>query len=77
MGTPDLQGTSGTFTLYTDAPNWKAGTVSGGIIEHVSLRDGVGHGRITGPPNPLLDIEPERHCGSRSDGRSGRIPSRS
>jgi predicted AlkP superfamily phosphohydrolase/phosphomutase len=58
MGTPDLQGTSGTFTLYTDAPQWKAGTVSGGIIEHVSLRDGVGHSRITGPPNPLLDTSP-------------------
>ena len=37
---------------------WKAGTVSGGIIEHVSLRDGVGHGRITGPPNPLLGKSP-------------------
>ena len=58
MGTPDLQGTSGTFTLYTDAPNWKAGTVSGGIIERVALRDGVGHGRITGPPNALLASSP-------------------
>lgn len=58
MGTPDLQGTSGTFTLYTDAPNWKAGTVSGGIIERVTLRDGVGHGRIVGPPNALLASSP-------------------
>ncbi len=58
MGTPDLQGTSGTFTLYTTDPSWKAGTVSGGIIERVTLRDGVGHGRITGPPNPLLESSP-------------------
>jgi predicted AlkP superfamily phosphohydrolase/phosphomutase len=58
MGTPDLQGTSGTFTLYTNAPNWKAGTVSGGIIESVTLRDGVGRSRITGPPNPLLESSP-------------------
>lgn len=58
MGTPDLQGTSGTFTLYTGAPNWKAGTVSGGIIERVTLHDGVGHGRITGPPNALLASSP-------------------
>jgi predicted AlkP superfamily phosphohydrolase/phosphomutase len=58
MGTPDLQGTSGTFTLYTDAPEWKAGTVSGGIIERVTLRDGVAHGSITGPPNSLLKTSP-------------------
>jgi predicted AlkP superfamily phosphohydrolase/phosphomutase len=58
MGTPDLQGTSGTFTLYTNDPNWKAGTVSGGIIEHVSLRDGAGRSRITGPPNALLKSSP-------------------
>ena len=58
MGTPDLQGTSGTFTLYTNAPEWKAGTVSGGIIERVKLSDGVGHSRITGPPNALLKTSP-------------------
>jgi len=58
MGTPDLQGTSGTFTLYTNAPEWKAGTVSGGIIEHVALHDGVGHGHVTGPPNALLKASP-------------------
>lgn len=58
MGTPDLQGTSGTFTLYTTDPNWKAGTVSGGIIERVTLHDAVARGRITGPPNPLLESSP-------------------
>lgn len=58
MGTPDLQGTSGTFTLYTNDPSWKAGTVSGGIIEHVAMRDGAGRGRITGPPNALLKSSP-------------------
>jgi hypothetical protein len=58
MGTPDLQGTSGTFTLYTDDPGWKAGTVSGGIIERVALSDGVAHGSITGPPNSLLESSP-------------------
>ena len=58
MGTPDLQGTSGTFTLYTNAPDWKAGSVSGGIIERVTLSDGVGRGRITGPPNALLESSP-------------------
>ena len=52
MGTPDLQGTSGTFTLYTNAPNWKAGTVSGGIIERVALRDGD-RARPTSPARPM------------------------
>jgi predicted AlkP superfamily phosphohydrolase/phosphomutase len=58
MGTPDLQGTSGTFTLYTSDPHWKAGTVSGGIIERVELSDGVARGHVTGPPNPLLESSP-------------------
>jgi predicted AlkP superfamily phosphohydrolase/phosphomutase len=59
MGTPDLQGTSGVFTLYTDAPEWKGGTVSGGIIERVQLRDGLMRGQITGPPNALLKESPK------------------
>jgi hypothetical protein len=63
MGTPDLQGTSGTFTLYTDAPQWQAGTVSGGIIERVTLRAGVAHGSITGPPNSLLETSPNAVTG--------------
>ena len=58
MGTPDLQGTSGTFTLYTNDPAWKAGPVSGGIIERVALRDGAARGRIVGPPNALLKSSP-------------------
>ncbi|MDH3511388.1 MAG: alkaline phosphatase family protein, partial [Gammaproteobacteria bacterium] len=33
MGTPDLRGTSGTFTFFTDAPDTEIGSVSGGIIK--------------------------------------------
>jgi predicted AlkP superfamily phosphohydrolase/phosphomutase len=58
MGTPDLQGTSGTFTLYTNDPKWKAGAVSGGLIERVALSAGVARGHITGPPNSLLESSP-------------------
>jgi predicted AlkP superfamily phosphohydrolase/phosphomutase len=58
MGTPDMQGTSGVFTLYTDDPKWHDGPVSGGIIERVRLREGVVTGRITGPPNALLKDSP-------------------
>jgi predicted AlkP superfamily phosphohydrolase/phosphomutase len=58
MGTPDLQGTSGTFTLYTNDAHWKAGAVSGGLIERLTLSDGVARGSITGPPNSLLKASP-------------------
>lgn len=58
MGTPDLQGTSGTFTLFTNDPSWKAGAVSGGLIERVELSEGVARGHITGPPNSLLRSSP-------------------
>lgn len=63
MGTPDLQGTSGTFTLFTNDPHWKAGAVSGGLIERVTLNDGVARGSITGPPNSLLKSSPSATTG--------------
>jgi predicted AlkP superfamily phosphohydrolase/phosphomutase len=58
MGTPDLHGTSGEFTLYTDDPKWRAGPVSGGAIKRVRLRDGVVSSLIAGPPNALLKGSP-------------------
>jgi predicted AlkP superfamily phosphohydrolase/phosphomutase len=58
MGTPDLQGTSGTFTLYTDDPGWRGKTVSGGTIEIVKVQDGVARSRVNGPPNALLKGSP-------------------
>ena len=32
MGTPDLRGTQGTFTFYTDDPGVTPGSVPGGLI---------------------------------------------
>jgi predicted AlkP superfamily phosphohydrolase/phosphomutase len=55
MGTPDLLGTPGIFQLFTDAPRFKGGEVSGGII-HV-LDFGNGHqarARLQGPPDPMV-----------------------
>lgn len=53
MGTPDLEGTFGTFTFYTDDPFEKGGEVSGGRIVPVAA---VNH-RVTlpveGPANTL------------------------
>lgn len=53
MGTPDLEGTFGTFTFYTDDPSAQSTAVSGGRIVPITA---VNH-RVTlpveGPPNTL------------------------
>lgn len=51
MGTPDLRGTPGTFTFYTDAPDTRSREVSGGLIRRVAKRNGVVNARLEGPPN--------------------------
>jgi len=53
MGTPDMEGTFGTFTYYSDDPNDAPGDVSGGRIVQVSRADNRVHLRVTGPANPL------------------------
>ncbi|MCI0734422.1 MAG: alkaline phosphatase family protein, partial [Methylococcaceae bacterium] len=58
MGTPDMRGTSGTFSFYTDAPEFKAGKVSGGEIYRVKLEKHGAVVSIYGPPNPFLADNP-------------------
>lgn len=58
MGTPDLRGTSGTFTFVTDDPEFEAGRVSGGVIQSAFPRDGRVHIRLEGPPNGFLCDSP-------------------
>ena len=53
MGTPDLQGTQGTFSYYTDDPGDKPRTVSGGVISRAEVVDGRAVLRLEGPPNSL------------------------
>jgi predicted AlkP superfamily phosphohydrolase/phosphomutase len=53
MGTPDLRGTLGTFSFYTDDPEELSRTVSGGRIVKVALHDGHAVLRVEGPPNAL------------------------
>ena len=53
MGTPDLQGTFGTFSFYTDDPLELSHEVSGGRIVKVRRQDGRVAVRIAGPPNTL------------------------
>ncbi|MBI4831788.1 MAG: alkaline phosphatase family protein, partial [Candidatus Lindowbacteria bacterium] len=52
MGTPDLRGTYGTFSYYTDNPEkFEDEDVSGGEIYRVDVRDNVVRSKLIGPAN--------------------------
>lgn len=53
MGTPDLQGTEGTFSYYTDDRGDPPRAVSGGVIFRAQVNNGRAVLRIEGPPNSL------------------------
>jgi predicted AlkP superfamily phosphohydrolase/phosphomutase len=53
MGTPDLRGTFGTFTFYTDEASQKSRSVPGGEIVHVDLKNHSATLRLQGPENSL------------------------
>ncbi len=53
MGTPDLLGTLGTFTFFTDDPAEMPREVSGGRIVKTQVSNERAELRIEGPPNPL------------------------
>jgi predicted AlkP superfamily phosphohydrolase/phosphomutase len=69
MGTPDLRGTQGTFTYFTDDPAEMSRDVSGGMIRKVGAHAEL---NIPGPPNTLrrdraytsarliAEVDPER-----------------
>jgi predicted AlkP superfamily phosphohydrolase/phosphomutase len=71
MGTPDLRGTLGTFSFYTDDPEELSRSVSGGRIIKVHLDSGHAVLPVEGPPNSLrkdqaytsvnltVDVDPE------------------
>ncbi len=72
MGTPDLRGTQGTFTFFTDDPLQMSFDVSGGLIRRVFMNGGHAELTLQGPPNTLrreggytwvpmvADVDPER-----------------
>ena len=58
MGTPDMRGSSGTFSFYTDDPAHPAGKISGGEIYRIAVRDNSAELTIDGPPNAFLENAP-------------------
>jgi predicted AlkP superfamily phosphohydrolase/phosphomutase len=58
MGTPDILGTYGTFTLFTSEPFAFGGRpLSGGTVHPVDLVDGTMQAALEGPHNPFR-VEP-------------------
>jgi hypothetical protein len=53
MGTPDLGGSFGTFTFYTNDPSESRSEVPGGRIVRTPVMQGRALLRIQGPANPL------------------------
>jgi predicted AlkP superfamily phosphohydrolase/phosphomutase len=58
MGTPDLRGTYGTFTFYTDDPTAAAGAVEGGEIVQVDVKNNRVATNLIGPDNTFLKNSP-------------------
>ncbi len=53
MGTPDMLGTYGIFTLFSSKPDvFERRDVAGGVIQPIDVIDGVARGAIEGPSNP-------------------------
>ncbi len=59
MGTPDVLGTYGTFSFYTDDPYSAVGAVNGGRVYPVKVEAGIVHAALYGPYNTLRKGEPE------------------
>lgn len=58
MGTPDLRGTYGTFTFYTDDPTAAAGEVEGGEIVQVDVKNNRVATNLIGPANSFRKNSP-------------------
>lgn len=59
MGTPDIQGTYGTFSYYTNSPPEDFSDISGGQIFPVSVRNNVVTAKLPGPINTFKKSAPE------------------
>ncbi len=57
LGTPDLQGSYGHFSFFTEEPEGAYTDVSGGTVYHVRVRDGVLEAALRGPENVFRDSQ--------------------
>jgi predicted AlkP superfamily phosphohydrolase/phosphomutase len=67
MGTPDLLGSYGTFSFYTNDATWKDAKVSGGRVYVVELVDDHARTILEGPPNTLRKDRPTVSCAMEID----------
>ncbi len=58
LGAPDLRGTYGEFSFYTDAPPKPGRNITGGAIYQVQLLRGRAKAQLFGPDNTLREGEP-------------------
>ena len=58
MGTPDLRGSYGTFSFYTDDPMASAGVVEGGQIIPVQVEESQVKASLIGPDNTFRKGSP-------------------
>jgi predicted AlkP superfamily phosphohydrolase/phosphomutase len=58
MGTPDLRGTYGTFTFYTDDPTAAVGAIEGGDIVQVDVKNNRVATNLIGPDNTFRKNSP-------------------
>ncbi|HEU4929379.1 MAG TPA: alkaline phosphatase family protein, partial [Candidatus Krumholzibacteria bacterium] len=56
--TPDLLGSYGTFSFYTNDETWRGATVSGGKVYPVDVVDGHARALLEGPRNSLRKTRP-------------------
>jgi predicted AlkP superfamily phosphohydrolase/phosphomutase len=62
LGAPDLRGTYGEFSYYTDSPPKGARSISGGAVYRVTVSDGHVRARLTGPENTMRDGSPDTYA---------------
>ena len=59
MGTPDILGTAGTFTFYTDNPPKNAKEISGGKVITVKVEESTIRAKLQGPENTFVRLPDE------------------
>jgi len=62
LGAPDLRGTYGEFSYYTDAPPEPGREITGGAIYQVEVQQGRAKTRLWGPDNTLRAESPQSYA---------------